>query len=190
MTGDGISDAGIIDEGAGLLGLATLDVDEAVGPANDAGEQRECLLEIAVKADEGFEDVGGERRAGGGAGGDFDTVCLGSDGDVLGAFFGAELKIKLVGLLGIEGDAFGESFKAREADGDFTFAWENAPKGVLAEIIRDSRDFFVAGQILERDFRVGPNSLDLIRANRKDRAGEFCRFGRGSSSCDGRKCQE
>jgi hypothetical protein len=98
------------------------------GPRTTLGEQRECLLEIAVKADEGFEDVGGERRAGGGAGGDFDTVCLGSDSDLLGAFFGTELKIKLVGLLGIEGDAFGESFKAREADGDFTFAWENRQK--------------------------------------------------------------
>ena len=91
MTGNGISDAGVIDKGAGLSGLATLDVDEAVGPANNAGEQRECVLEIAVKADEGFEEFGGERRTGRGAGSDFNTVCLRSDGHALSAFFGSEL---------------------------------------------------------------------------------------------------
>jgi len=170
LTGDGVSDADTIDQGAGLFGLATLDVDEAVGPANNAGEQRECVLEIAVKTDEGFEDFGGERRTGRGAGGDFDAVCLRSDGDILGAFFGTEFEIKLVGLLGIEGNALDESFKACEADGNFTFAWKYAEKGVLAEIIGNGRDFYVAGQILERDFRVGPNSLDVVRTNGIDSA--------------------
>jgi hypothetical protein len=99
------------------------------------------------------------------------------------------LEIKLVALLGIEDDAFGESLEAREADADFTFAWENAHEGVLAEIIGDSGDFFVGGEILERDFRVGPNSFLLIRANSKDSAGESCRFGGKGGSRD-RKCQE
>ena len=83
----------------------------------------------------------------------------------------------------------GESFKACEADGNFTFARKCAEKGVLAEIIGDGGDFYAAGQILERDFRVRPNSLD-VRTSGIDSAGESCCFLRESSSCDKQKCQE
>jgi hypothetical protein len=45
LPGDGIGDAGIVDESTGLVGLAALDVDKAVGPANDTGEEGESILE-------------------------------------------------------------------------------------------------------------------------------------------------
>ncbi len=164
LTGDRIGDAGIVDEGAGLIGLATLDVDEAVGSANNAGEKREGVLEIGVEADDGFEDVGGERGAGGGAGGGIDTVGLSGNGDGFGTFFGSELEIELIGLIGIESDSFGERFETGESDGDFDNRREGRRR---MNIGRDRWRWWRVlrwWKILQGNFGVGPDGLRLDRS--------------------------
>jgi len=170
---DGIGDAGIVDECTGLVGLAALDVDEAVGPANDTGEEREGILEIAIEADDGFQGAGGERWACGDAGGDVDTAGRRGDGDGFGALFRSELEIELVGLFRVQSDAFGESVEAGEGDGDFAFAGEDANEEILAEIVGDGGNFLVGGEAFEGDFGVRPDGLDLIVAEGEDDAREF-----------------
>ena len=51
------------------------------------------------------------------------------------------------------------------------------PKKSIGRVRWRWRRFFVGREIFQSEFRVGPNGLDLVRANGKDNAGKFCRLG-------------
>lgn len=170
-----------------MVGLAAFDVNEAVRPANDAGEKRQRILEIAVEADEGLQDAGAESGAGGRAGGGVDTVSWRGDGNAFSVFFGSELEVELVGLFSVKCDVFVEYLETREKDGDFVFAREDTHEGILAKVVGDGGEFFAGGKIFESDFRVWPDGLDLIGADGENDAGELRGFGREDER---RNCKE
>jgi hypothetical protein len=54
LTGEWIADGNIVDEGGGLIGVATLDVDETVGTTENSGKKGKCFLKVIVEPNEGL----------------------------------------------------------------------------------------------------------------------------------------
>jgi hypothetical protein len=172
LAGEGIADGGVVDERGGLIGVAALDADKAIGTAENTGEERKCFLEIVVEADKRFERGGSEDLSATGTGSGVNAGRIGGDSDGFGLFLWNELKIDDGGSIRFEGDSFCDGCKACEGDRKFVIARKDADKGVLPEVVGHGGEFPAGGKVFKRDAGVGPEGLDVICIDGKNVAGE------------------
>ena len=170
LTGEGIADRGIVEESCGLVGVASLDVDETIGTAQYSGKQRKGFLKIVIKPDQRFEGSSREDLCSPGTGGSVDPGRIGANGYRCGLLFQNELRIDAGRSTCVEPDLLCGRCKASEDNGELTFVRKSADKRVLAEVIGHGGELSARGKIFESDASRGPKDPDAIAIDREDHA--------------------
>ena len=178
LTGEGIADGNIVEESCGLVGVASLDVDETIGTAENSGKQRKRFLEIVIQPDQRFEGGSRQDLCSPGTRGSVNAGRIGANCYRCGLLLQNKLKIDARRSACADRDLLSGRCKAGESNGEFILAGKYAHKRVLAEVIGDGGELPARNKIFEGDASVGPEDPDAIAIDREDDPGNAAGAGK------------